>query len=221
MEVYKLTRPDQTTHNACKWVKGRWKETDGSGKLCGPGWLHSYSSPLLAVLHNPIHAAYHPIILWRAEAGGEYKNDRGLKQGHTRLRLIERIEPVSFTDVQRAAYAIYCALATYPLWETYDAKGAYKAWADAYLFGKDRTARAADAADAAAYAADAARAAADAAYAAYAADAAAYAADAARAAARAADAARAAARAADAAARAADAAPIDFHALAEKALLVQ
>ena len=210
MEVYKLTRPDQTTHNACKWATGRWKETDGSGELCGPGWLHSYSSPLLAVLHNPIHADYRPFILWRAEAGGEYRNDRGLKQGHTRLRLLAQVEPVVFTDVQRAAYAIYCALATYPLWGKYDTKGAYKAWADAYLFGTDR---AADAAYAATDAARAAYAAADAARAAYAA------ADAARAAYAAADAAYAA-RAAYAAARA-DVAAVDFHALAEKALLVQ
>jgi hypothetical protein len=225
--VYKLTTPHLTTRNGFQWAPGEWRETAGRGELCGRGWLHSYSSPLVAVLHNPIHADYRNFILWRGEAAGAYKNDRGLKQGHTRMRILERVEPAVFTAEQRACYAILCSLEVYRGWAAYDTAHTYKAWADRYLSGENRAdaadaayaaaraAYAADAADAAAYAADAAARAADAADAARAAyaaaDAAAYAADAA---ARAAD----AADAADAAADAAEAAPIDFHALAERAL---
>ena len=200
-EVFKLTTATLTTHNGYQWEVGAWRETDGRGELCGPGWLHSYSSPLVAVLHNPIHADIRDFRLWRCEARGGFKDDRGLKQGTTQLRLVEELAPAVFTTEQRAVYAILCALETYPLWAKYDTGAAYVKWANSYLLKTPATAYAA--ARAAYAAADAARAAADAARAAYAAADAAY-----------------AARAAYAAARA-DVAAVDFHALAEKALLVQ
>lgn len=53
---YKLLTQDMTSYGGCQWVLDEWKETDGQGSLCGPGWLHYYAHPLLAVLHNPIHA---------------------------------------------------------------------------------------------------------------------------------------------------------------------
>ena len=54
---YKLTTQDLTTYNYTKWVLNEWKETSGTGKLCTEGWLHCYTSPLLAILLNPIHAS--------------------------------------------------------------------------------------------------------------------------------------------------------------------
>ena len=108
-EVFKLTTPDLTTHFGFQWVVGEWRETDGSGGLCGPGWLHHYSSPLVAVLHNPAHAMLSPFKLWRAEARGSLKDDRGLKGGSTGLRLVEELIPVVFTPRQLASYAHLCA----------------------------------------------------------------------------------------------------------------
>ena len=53
---YKLTDRKMQTHCGYQWQIGQWHETSGEGELCTEGWLHCYTSPLLAVLHNPIHA---------------------------------------------------------------------------------------------------------------------------------------------------------------------
>ena len=130
--VYKLTTQSITTYNDYKWVVGKWNTTSGKGELCGPGWLHHYSSPLIAILHNPIHADYTDPVLWFAEACGEHLDDRGVKGGSTKLRLLDRIPLPVFTDIQCVAYAIYCAL------EVYD-DPQYIIWAMNYLSGADRS----------------------------------------------------------------------------------
>ena len=155
-EVFKLTTPDLTTHFGFQWVVGEWRETDGSGGLCGPGWLHHYSSPLVAVLHNPAHAMLSPFKLWRAEARGSLKDDRGLKGGSTGLRLVEELIPVVFTPRQLASYAHLCAdAAEYAATEAakYAAKYAAEYAANAAKYAED----AADAAKYAEYAAAAAK----------------------------------------------------------------
>lgn len=116
MTVYKLTTPEGTTHNGYKWslpsggAPGGWHETDGAGGLCGPGWLHWYHHPLLAALMNPAHADIADPVLWEAEAGGELRDDHGLKGGSTRLRLVARAELPALTAEQRTAIAIAAAL---------------------------------------------------------------------------------------------------------------
>ena len=56
MKVYKLTTQKNQTYNGFQWEPDVWKETSGSGNLCGPGWLHAYSDPLVAAFMNPTHA---------------------------------------------------------------------------------------------------------------------------------------------------------------------
>ena len=56
MKLYKLTDEKMQTYNGFQWVLGETHETNGEGNLCGPGWLHAYTDPLLAILLNPIHA---------------------------------------------------------------------------------------------------------------------------------------------------------------------
>ena len=124
--VYKLTTKDITTYEGCQWVVGEWRETNGEGDLCGPGWLHCYSDPLVALMHNPIHANIDKPRLWRCEAEGAMKDDRGLKRGYTRLRLVEEMPTEAVTIRQRARYAILCTRAVLPVWHT---------WADAYMAG--------------------------------------------------------------------------------------
>jgi hypothetical protein len=179
------------TYNGYQWELHEWKETDGEGDLCSPGWLHYYSDPLLAAFLNPIHAKFAAPRLFQVEVAGKVKEDHGLKLGCTRMRLVKELEMPAVTTEQRIKFGILCALEVCK-------DPQFVAWAANWLDGTDRskeaTAAAADAAWAAADAADAAAAAA-------AADAAA----AARAAARAADAAADAAGAADAAWAAADA----------------
>jgi hypothetical protein len=193
---YKLTDQNSQTHNSCQWGEGVTHQTDGSGELCGPGWLHCYTHPLLAVLLNSLHANIYNPVLWEVECSGQRKNDKGLKVGFTVMTTVRQIPLPAITIEQGVKFAILCVKKIYKDKE-------WNTWADNWLSGKNRTHAAYAAADAAYAAADAAAAdaaadAADAADAAYAAAAAAaYAADAA------ADAAAADAAAADAAADAA------------------
>ena len=214
---YKLTTQDHTTHIGCAWKIGEWKKTDGSGELCGPGWLHCYDHPLLAVLHNPIHADITNPVLWRVEVRGTEKRDYQIKSGWTQMRLVKTVKLPNITINQRIAYGIKCALAVYT-------DKLFVNWAENWLSGKDRSKESAARAAWAAWAAwAAAEAAAEAAWAA--AEAAAETAWATRAAAWAARAARAtraaawaAAEAAEAAAEAAWAGKIDLLKIAKEAI---
>ena len=137
MKVYKLTNPSGYTRGTTQWTPGEWRETDGQGDLCGPGWLHWYADPLVAVMLNPIHANIPNPRLWEAEAQGVVKDDHGLKSGSTRLRVLREIPLPEVTTEQRAAFGILCAweVCTDPAWRT---------WAAAWLDGSDRSMAAAE-----------------------------------------------------------------------------
>jgi hypothetical protein len=231
MKLYKLTCPAPAyfTHNCTSWGEGVTHCGTGEGALCGPGWIHAYTDPLLAVLLNPIHGNFAaPLTLWEAD-GDVCLTDYGLKVGCRKLTTVRIIESPEVSIVQRVAFGILCALEMRPLSHSFDA------WAQGWLSGADRSLSAAHAAGDAAHAAwdaawDAARVAARAAahaaaHAAWdAAEAAAHAAgDAAHAAGDAAHAAWDAAHAAWDAARVAArvAARIDLIALAQKAMEVK
>jgi hypothetical protein len=187
---YKLTDQNMRTHKGYQWELQQWKETDGEGDLCSPGWLHYYSDPLLAAFLNPIHANFEAPRLFQVEVAGKVKEDHELKLGCTKMRLVKELEMPAVTMEQRVKFGILCALEVCK-------NITFVQWAANWLDGTDRSK------EATAAAARAARAAAADAYdAAYAAARAADAYDAAYAAARAADA-YADAYAADAAARAA------------------
>ena len=129
---YKLTNQDNKTFGGCKWGEGVTHETSGEGGLCGPGWLHAYSNPLLAVFLNPIHAKIKNHKLWECIGDGRCLDDRGLKCGFTRLTTVKEISLPEVTTEQRVAFAILCAKEVYkdPEWS---------AWANEWLSGKDRT----------------------------------------------------------------------------------
>ena len=149
---YKITAQNTQTYNNTQWVVGEWKETNGKGELCSSGWLHCYCDPLLAVLHNPIHANVTNPKLWIVEVEGECKRDDQMKEGWTRMRLIEEIDLPTITVEQRVAYGILCALEI-----CRDDK--FVRWAEGWLSGEDRSCGAAKAAEAAWAAAKAAKAA--------------------------------------------------------------
>ena len=157
MKAYKLTNQDMQTYNNTQWVLGEAKTTNGEGYLCGPGWLHFYSHPLLAVFLNPIHANFSNPRLFEIEAEGKIKKDRGLKFGCTRMTLVKELELPQVTSEQCVKFAIYCALEVCK-----DKK--FVTWAKNWLNGTDRSY---DSANAAYYAANAAYYAANAATAAY------------------------------------------------------
>jgi hypothetical protein len=194
--LYKLTNAYDQTHNKTQWGENVTHSGTGEGPLCGPGWIHAYTDPVLAALLNPIHADFAQPRLWEAE-GEVTLNDNGIKVGCLSLTTVKRIPLPEITRTQRVRFAILCALEVYP-------EPGFVAWAQARLSGMDHSRESARAA-AAAWAARAAEAAA----AAWAARAAA-AAWAARAA--------AAAWAARAAEAAAAAKPLDLIALARQAV---
>jgi hypothetical protein len=198
MKLYKLTDQNDQTHGGTQWGEGVTHRGTGVGELCGPGYIHAYTDPLLAVLLNPLHGNFDltDAHLWEG-AGVVAKNDHGLKVGCVEFTTARRVPLPVVSAVQKVAFGILCAL------EVYSEPG-YVAWARGWLDGSDRSYAAADAYAAAA---DDVR---GAAYAAYAA--AAYVV--------ASDASCADAVAANAASSAADAAggPLDLAALAARAM---
>jgi hypothetical protein len=132
MIKYKLTTQQMTTHTGCQWVIGVPKETTGEGELCGPGWLHYYDHPLLAVLLNSIHADIDNPRLWEAECEGQHLDDHGLKGGCTKMTLLREIPMPKVTINQRTAFAILCTkeVRTDKDWNE---------WADNWLSSKDRS----------------------------------------------------------------------------------
>jgi len=155
--AFKLTTQKLQTHGGFQWEPGRWESAVGDGVLCSSAWLHFYESAEIAALMNPIHASIRDPILWRAEVSGKLRADGALKFGATRGRITERATPPKYTTTQRVAFAILLC------YDRCDDVG-WRAWADRWLCGEDRSAKSANsAATAAGAAATAAGAAADAA----------------------------------------------------------
>ena len=136
--LYKLTDKNGQTRNETQWGEGVTHETNGAGELCGPGWLHAYLSPELAVLLNPIHGDFRNPILWEAE-GKIGKSDGQLKVGTTKLTTVRKLELIVPTTDQRVTFAIRCAL------EVFSEPG-FVSWAEGWLSGADRSEASAEAA---------------------------------------------------------------------------
>ena len=136
--LYKLTCADDTTRGGCPWGVNIEHRTSGEGDLCGPGWTHWYTDPLLAVLLNPIHGDFDPATmhLWEGE-GDIGKTDHGLKVGCARGRTIRQIEIPVVTTVQRVAFGILCALEV-------NRNAAFVTWARRWLDDTGRSAQAAE-----------------------------------------------------------------------------
>jgi hypothetical protein len=132
MKKYKLTSQELTTHNGFQWEIGKKFTTSGEGELCGPGYLHYYHHPVLAVLLNPIHADITSPRLFEVETGGIHKDDNGLKGGCTEMVLIREIPLPKVTTTQKVAFSILVSL------DVYKDRG-YKEWAENWLSGKDRS----------------------------------------------------------------------------------
>jgi hypothetical protein len=149
IKLYKLTDRDGQTWGGTQWGPGVSHSGTGEGELCGPGWIHAYEHPLVAVLMNPIHANFQNPRLWEAE-GEVGLRDGQIKCGCKTLTTVREIPLPSITTEMRVRFAILCAkeVCTCLSWN---------AWADRWLSGEDRSeAAAGDAADAAWAAQDAA-----------------------------------------------------------------
>ena len=151
--IYKLTDMNMKTYGGYPWALGKWNRTSGEGDLCGPGWLHAYTSPVLAELLDPIHANFREYRVFRGEASGPVISDRGLKVGYTNMRITEELPRRHITTENRIRFGIACACRVYTSAE-------YRAWAGRWVSGADRTEAAARTAETAVRAARTARAAA-------------------------------------------------------------
>ena len=150
-KLYKLTDENGRTRGGTQWGPGISNGGTGIGGLCGPGYVHAYENPLLAVLLNPIHGDFENPRMWEAE-GETAKRDGQIKCGCVTLTTVREIPLPAITATQRVRFAILCAKSVFK-----DAD--WNVWADNWLSGKDRSARAAWAAAWAAWAAWAAEAA--------------------------------------------------------------
>ena len=130
--IYKLTDMNMKTYRGYPWVLGKWNRTSGKGDLCGPGWLHAYTSPVLAELLDPIHANFREYRLFRGEASGPVISDSGLKVGYTNMRITEELPRLHITTENRIRFGIACACRVYTSAE-------YRAWAERWVSGADRT----------------------------------------------------------------------------------
>jgi hypothetical protein len=153
IKLYKLTDKNGQTWGGTQWGPGVSHSGTGTGELCGPGWIHAYEHPLIAVLLNPIHANFPNPRLWEAE--GEIAiRDGQIKCGCATLTTIREIPLPKITTEMRVRFAVLCA-------KEVCACRTWNAWADKWLSGEDRSeaadaAAAAREAEAAAWAADAA-----------------------------------------------------------------
>ena len=146
---YKLANADLTTRGNTKWEIEKTITTSGDGTLCGPGWLHYYRSPLLAVLHNPVHGNFWNPRMLKVRVGGKILHDGWTKSGCTEMTPIEEIELPEISTAQRVRYAIICIKKVYT-------DATWNRWADAWLSGADRGRCSADAAADAAWSAESA-----------------------------------------------------------------
>lgn len=147
--LYKLTTQDNKTrkgyHNETTWGAGVTHSGTGEGDLCGPGFIHAYTDPLLAVLLNPIQAGIADPKLWVCE-GEVVKTDHGLKVGCVALTTVSVQTLPIVTTEQRVKFAVLCAKRVCD-------DPAFVRWAAAWLDGTNRTKAAAAAAAEAAWAA--------------------------------------------------------------------
>jgi len=143
--LYKLTDQNWETRGRTKWGPGvTHGPTSGKGELCGPGWIHAYTSIELAMMMNSAHANIKDPVCWEAE-GEVGKSDNGLKVGCRTLTTVRIVEPPVVTTEHRVRFAILCAVDVYK-------EPQFVAWAKSWLSGDDRSERAATAAAAAALA---------------------------------------------------------------------
>jgi hypothetical protein len=148
---YKLTDKDGYTRkgkeNECLWGENITHYATGKGsQLCSRDLIHVYRNPLIASFMNPSHADFKNPLLWECEANGECAHEGQLKSGFKTVTTIRRIDLPVITLEQRIRISIYCALKQY-------SAPSFVKWANAWLDGSDRSARAAEAAARAAEAA--------------------------------------------------------------------
>jgi hypothetical protein len=133
MIAYKLVDQQMQSYGGFQWTIGETYTANGKGQLCGSGWLHFYEHPLLAVLHNPIHARIENPILLEVDIpdNANILREGYLKLGATIATPCRRVELPSITTAQHIAYGLLVVL-------TVSQNADFKAWAESWLDGSGR-----------------------------------------------------------------------------------
>lgn len=138
MKLYKLTDSAGYTrrekYNECQWGEGVSHSADSREKatLCGPGVIHAYTSPLLAILLNPIHANLDKSLLLLWEAEGDVVARDWDKVGVLTLTTLKQISAPVITTEVRVTFGILCA-------QEVCEDAAWNKWSADWLSGKDRS----------------------------------------------------------------------------------
>lgn len=132
MTYYKLTDSNHQTRGGCQWGTGVTHETDGRGKLFGPGWIHVYTDPLLAVMIAPMHKVSHYTVMWECKCCGHIKTNDLMATGFTRVTTLRIVPSPVVTTAQRVRFGILAALMVYD--DKY-----FVEWAYRWLNGLDRS----------------------------------------------------------------------------------
>ena len=136
MELIKLTDAKGRTYGNTQWGENVTHEVQWSGQFCGPGCIHAYQDLYVALLLNPIHAAFDKPRAWKAE-GEVLTSDKGLKFGTTKLTTISEIFPLpKISNIQRVTFGILCVK------QVYQDHG-WIIWADKWLKNENRLSAAA------------------------------------------------------------------------------
>ncbi len=111
--VYKLTDVNMQTYGGYQWALGERRTFPGTGPLCGPGWCHVYSHPVVAEWLNPIHADFgDDRRLFRGETSGSpMQTDGPLKAGVADLVLLSECDRPALTPLDRVVLAIFAVRA--------------------------------------------------------------------------------------------------------------
>lgn len=127
---YKLTNGFDQTHNKTQWGPNTTHRAGGlTTQFCSSDLIHFYSSPLVALLHDPIHGRFGTAShLWQVIAEEPIYDDGGLKCGSKQVTTIKRLRKPRLTNVIRVHYAILCARTVY-------FKPGWVKWADSWLAG--------------------------------------------------------------------------------------
>ena len=149
--IVKLTDAQGQTRGRMQWGPGVTHAVEYTGALCSAGVLHAYEASslrdalALAILRDPEDGRFGSTArAWVCRGSGQHVSN-GIKSGHETLTTVREIQLPAVSIEQRVECAIRLA------WEVCDEPG-WRAWAQAWLDGSDRTDAAAwaaaDAADA-------------------------------------------------------------------------
>lgn len=125
--LYKLTDEHDRTRGPTQWGAVVSHRGTGDGNLCGPGWIHAYTHPLLALMFNPVHANIQSPHLWESD-GEVARHDLGTKVGCLSLTTLWRLPLPQVSPQQRVNFGLLCAQRVY-------SDGVWGSWAQGRLAG--------------------------------------------------------------------------------------